>query len=113
MEGNRTMIESLLERIAEYGKTSFELAKLKLLDKTSDIVSSFISHSVVVVFILSFLFFLNLGIAFWLGEILNSIYYGFLIVAVFYGVIAIVFHFIMHNWIKKIVINYIIKKILK
>ena len=109
MTGNRMMIESLLERIAEYGKTSYELAKLKLLDKTSDIFSSIISHSIVVVFIFYFLFFINLGIAFWLGEIFNNICYGFLIVAVIYGITTIVFHFFMHNWIKKIVINYIIK----
>jgi hypothetical protein len=47
MEENKKLIESLLEKATEYGKTSFELVKLKALDKTSDVVSSFIPHSVV------------------------------------------------------------------
>ena len=74
MEDNAKLIESLLERAAEYGKTSFELVKLKALDKTSDVVSSFIPHSVVFVLIASFMLFLNLGLAFWLGEILGKTY---------------------------------------
>ena len=34
MEDNAKLIESILERTAEYGKTTFELVKLKALDKT-------------------------------------------------------------------------------
>jgi len=54
MENNAKLIESLLERDTEYGKTSYELIKLKALDKTSDVVSSFIPHSIVLVIIASF-----------------------------------------------------------
>ena len=113
MEDNAKLIESLLERTAEYGKTSFELVKLKALDKTSDAVSSLIPHSVVFVLIASFMLFFNLGLAFWLGEILGKTYYGFFVVAAFYCVIVIVLHFFMHQWLKKIVCDYIIKKVLK
>ncbi len=65
MEDNAKLIESLLEKATEYAKASYELVKLKALDKTSDIVSSFIPHSVVFALIVSFLLFLNLGLAFW------------------------------------------------
>ena len=71
MEENAKLLETLLERATEYGQTSIDLVKLKTLDKTTDIVSSFIPLSVVILFIVSFLLFLNLGIAFWLGEILG------------------------------------------
>ena len=107
------MIEALLERATEYGKTSFELIKLKALDKTSDVVSSLIPHSVVFVLIASFMLFINLGLAFWLGEILGKTYFGFFVVAGFYGFIGIVLHFFMHKWLKKIVCNSIIKQVLK
>jgi hypothetical protein len=113
MEDYTKLIESLLERAAEYGKTSYELIKLKALDKTSDVVSSFIPHSVVFVLIASFLLFFNLGLAFWLGEILGKTCFGFFVVAAFYGIIAIVVHFFMHKWLKKLVCNYIIKQLLK
>jgi len=40
MEDSANLLETLLERVTEYGKTSIELVKLKTLDKTTDIVSS-------------------------------------------------------------------------
>jgi fatty acid desaturase len=113
MEDNAKLIESLLESATEYGKTSIELVKLKVIDKTSDVVSSFIPHSVVFVLVASFLLFFNLGLGFWLGEILGKTYYGFFVVAAFYGVLGIIIHFFMHNWLKKIICNSIIREILK
>lgn len=113
MEDNKKLVESLLEKATEYGKTSYELVKLKVLDKTSDVVSTFIPHSVVFILIASFMFFFNLGLAFWLGEILGKTFYGFFVVAAFYGIIGIVVHLFMHKWLKKIVGNYFIKQVLK
>jgi len=113
MEDNSKLIESLLERAAEYGKTSYELVKLKALDKTSDVVSSFIPHTVVFVLIVSFMLFFNLGLAFWLGEILGKTCFGFFVIAAFYGITAIVLHFFMHKWLKKLICNFINKQVLK
>jgi len=113
MEDNTKFLESLLEKATEYGKTSFELVKLKAIDKTTDIVSSLIPHSVVFVLIASFLIFLNLGLALWLGEILGKIFYGFFVVAGFYVIIAIIIHFFMHKRIKRLVGNYFIRRVLK
>ena len=113
MENNAKMIESLLENAADYGKTSFELLKLRTIDKTSDIVSSFIPHSVVLVLITVFMLFLNLGLAFWLGEILGKTFYGFFVIAAFYCITGIIVHFFMHKWLKKKVCNSIIKLLLK
>ena len=113
MEDNVKLIESLLESVAEYGKSSYELVKLKSLDKTSTLVSSLIPHSVVLILILLFLFFLNLGLAFWLGEILGRTFYGFFVVAAFYGIMGLVLHLFMHRWLKSVICNYIIKQFLK
>jgi len=113
MEDNAKLIESLFEKATEYGKTSYELVRLKTLNKTSDVVSSLIPHSIVFVLIASFMLFLNFGLAFWLGEILGEIYYGFFAVAAFYCVVGIVIHFFFHKCLKKRVCNYIIKQVLK
>lgn len=113
MEDNKKLVESLLEKATEYGKTSYELVKLKILDKTSDVVSTFIPHSVVFILIASFMLFLNLGLAFWLGEILGKTCFGFFVVAAFYGITGIVLHFFIHKWLKKLVCNYFIKQVLK
>ena len=62
---------------------------------------------------MTFLFFLNFGIAYYLGVILENTFYGFFIVAVFYGVVALVIRLFMYKWIKKKISDYIIKLTLK
>lgn len=113
MEDNAKLVEVLLEKATDFGKTSFELFKLKAVDKASDAVSSIVPHSVVFVIIAIFMLFLNLGLAFWFGDILGKTYYGFFVVAAFYGIVGIVMHFIIHKWLKKIICDYIIKFLLK
>jgi fatty acid desaturase len=113
MEENAKLIESLYEKVVDYGVTSFELIKLKALDKASDVASSFFPNAIVFVVIASFLLLLNLGLAFWLGEMLGKVFLGFFIVAGFYGLVAFVLHFFMHKWLKKHFQNYIIKLMFK
>lgn len=113
MEDKTNLLESLLESATEYGKTSFELVKLKALDKSTDIVSSFLPNLIVFFLIITFMLFLNLGLALWLGDILGKTFYGFLAVAGFYILASIVIHFFMHNWLKKLAGNYFIKHVLK
>lgn len=113
MEDNVNTIEELLGKVAEYGKTEFQLAKLKVLDKTSDAVSTVVPHLIVIVLVLTFMLFINLGIAFWLGGILGNIYYGFFAVAAFYGITASVLHLLMHKWLKKHIGNYFVRNVLK
>jgi fatty acid desaturase len=112
-EDNTRLLESLLERASSYAKTSIELMKLKTLDKTTDVVSSLVPESIVFILLASFMLFLNLALALWLGDILGKAFYGFFIVAAFYILAGIVVHFFMHKKLKKLVANYIIKRILK
>lgn len=113
MEDNAKLIESLLERATEYGKASFELIKLKALDKSSEAFSSFVPQAVVVFFILVFMLFLNLGLSLWIGEILGRTFYGFFVVAAFYGIAGIIFHLFIRDKLKRNIANYFIKHVLK
>ena len=113
MEDKKILIETLYERASDYGKTSFELIKLQVIDKTSDIVSSIIPQTIVFVLFASFMIFLNLGLAFWLGEILGEFYYGFFTVAAFYVVIAFILYFFMRKWLKRVFYDYFIRQLLK
>jgi hypothetical protein len=113
MEDHTKSIESLLESVVDYSKTSYELAKLKTLDKTSDVASSLIPYSIVFVLFASFMLFVNFGLAFWLGKILGNTYNGFFVVAGFYVVTGLVLPFFFHKRIKDLVWNYIIKQALK
>ena len=113
MEDNAKLFESLLVKVTDYGKTSFELVKLKALDKTTDVVASSIPVSAAVIIISSFLLFANLGLAFWLGEILGKIYLGFFVVAAFNLIAGGVIYLLTKKWVTKAACNYIIKKALK
>jgi hypothetical protein len=113
MEDNAKLIEKLLERVVEYGKTSSELLKLKALDKLSAAFSSLALHSVAFVLFASFMLFLNLGLAFWLGDITGKSYYGFFLVGGFYILSAVVISLFMRKWLVKITRDYIIKHLLK
>jgi hypothetical protein len=112
MDNNSTLLESLFERATEYGQTTLELTKLQALDKTSDVVSSFVPRYVAVLLIATFILFLSLGSALWLGEILGKVYLGFFVVAAIFATIWIVVHFFLHKWLKSLVRNYFIKKAL-
>lgn len=111
MEAKASLIEPLLERAEQYSKTSFELLKLKSLDKTADITSKLISRLLLVIVLLFFALTVSIAIALWLGELLGKNYYGFLVVASFYGLIGIVLFF-MHPLIKARVNNSIITQML-
>ncbi|MDD2549710.1 MAG: hypothetical protein PHD00_06405 [Bacteroidales bacterium] len=106
-------IESLKKNATDYGKTSLNLIKLKAINKTSDVISSLIPRLIVLLILTIFLLFLSLGVALYLGEILENIIYGFFVVAAFYGIIGLIVHLFMHNRIKRGIFDYIIKLALK
>ena len=111
MEDNSKSIESLIEGITDFSKTSYELARLKAIDKSSDVASSMIPHSIVFVLFASFMLFANFGLAFWLGEILGNTYYGFFVIAGFYVITGLVLHFFFHKRIKNLIWNSIIRQV--
>lgn len=108
-----SLIEPLFERAEAYGKTTYELSKLKLLKATILLVPSLISRLAVMLIITLFTLVFNIGIALWIGELLGKLYYGFFIIAAFYLVVGIILHFFLHHWIKKPISNLIIKQVLQ
>ena len=112
MDENTRLVESLIENAADYTKTSLKLAKLKALDKTAEVVSTLIPKLLVFLFFISFMLFLNIGLSFWLGEILGSTSFGFYSIASFYGLIALLMRLFMYNWLKKRVGNNFINQLL-
>lgn len=112
MENKANYLEPLMERAEHYGKTSYELIRLKTLYKTADVASSFVSRGTAILLLSMFVVIANIGVALWLGDILGKSYYGFFCVAGFYGIISFVLYFFMHKSIKKNVSNSIISVML-
>jgi hypothetical protein len=108
-----TLYEELFEKAKEYTKTSYELLKLQALEKSTSVLSSFVSKLVVIVFTLAFVLFISFAVSFWLGDLLGKIYYGFLIVAGLYAAAAVIARFVVYKRIKKRVGDAIIMHVLK
>lgn len=112
MENDTPLIEPIFEKIEQFGKTSLTLYKYKAIDKSADILSSFISRFLFLLIFSLFIIFANIGLAIWLGTLFASLYIGFLCVAAVYGFIGFILYFFLHNWIKRKVSNSIILKMI-
>ena len=113
METTANSIESLFEKAETYGKTTYELSKLKLLQTTTVVVSSLLARLSVVIMVSMFALILSIGVSMYLGELLGKVYYGFFLVAAFYLLSGLVLHFFLHKWIKEPISEIIIKQALQ
>ena len=113
MEDNSKLLESLLERIINYGQSSLELAKLKAIDKSIEVSAAIVPQIIVTLFLGSFILFLSLGVALWLGEILGKLYFGMAVVAGFYAFCTLFTQLFLRKWISRISSNLIIRNIFK
>jgi len=107
------MFESLFEKAETFGKTTYELSKLKALETTTVVASSLVARLSVVLMLSIFTLVFNIGVALYLGDLLGKSYYGFFIVAAFYLIAGIVLHYFLHKWIKKPLADLIISQALQ
>ncbi len=112
METKENLLEPLLEKAEEYGKTSFELLKLKTVDKTADVISTIFSRVILLPVLMLVIVCLSIAAALWLGGILGRTYYGFLIMAAIYAITCAILFFLTPR-IKSKASSFIITQILK
>ncbi len=113
MDEQQGLIESLIEKGEQYGKTTLELIKLKTLDKSADVASELVSWLIVIIFAILFFLILNVGVALWIGDLMGNSYYGFFVIAGFYGILALLCGIFRKQMIKKPVNNSIVSKVLE
>lgn len=112
-QDNKTSsIESLFKKTGEYVETRIDLLKLQAVDKTSEVTSSLVSNIVIGVLGIMMFSIFNIGIAFYLGEILGKVYYGFFMVSGFYLLLVILLYVFKKDWIKGPVQDKMISKLL-
>ncbi|MCL9806252.1 phage holin family protein [Flavobacterium amniphilum] len=103
----------LISKTENFTKTSIDLLKLNMVEKTADIVSSVTSKLVILLIVAMFIFFLNIGLSLWISEILQSSYLGFLIVSGFYLIISVAVYLYQWQWLKNPISDRIVTKLLK
>lgn len=105
-------IETLFSKSVEYAETSINLFKLKAIQKSSHVSTSIIWRLVVILLTMSALLFLNIGISFWIGDILGKTYYGFFIIGTIYLLTGLIIYLFREKWIKVPLGDLIVKKLL-
>jgi hypothetical protein len=113
MQAETHHVESLAKKASEYAETRLQLLKLRATDKSADIVSGLASRLILVIFLSIFIIILNIGIALWLGDLLGKNYYGFFVLAGFYGLCGLIFSLFKEKWVRKPISDNIIKKMTK
>ncbi len=113
MEEKKTAVESLLEIVQSYTKTSIQLVKLKTTGKIAEIVSNLVSGIVILILLVLLFINLNIAIALIIGDLLDRIWLGFLILSGFYGITGLIAYLFRNRWIKKPVSNSVITLLLK
>ena len=113
MKNNAADIEILFGKAQDCGKTSIELLKLQAIEKCSKIFSVLASNVVILLIVALFTLCLNLGVAFWIGEMLGKIYYGFFIVSGFYLMVAVIVYSFKKLWIEDPIRNSIIDNLME
>ena len=113
MENIATNIEKLYEKAENYTKTSIELVKLQAIDKISEIISSLAVVISIAFIVAIFTLFLNIGVAIWIGDELNNMALGFLIVSGFYALVGLIIFVGRKSLIRIPIDNIIVGTLLK
>lgn len=113
IEERKELIEDLFEKTEAYIKTNIELAKAKAAGKLGDIAGSIVTQLAVALFGYLFLLMLSVGAAIWIGDLLNGIYLGFMIMAGFYALLTLLVIVFKKSLIKNPIGNAILTQFMK
>lgn len=113
MENTTLAIELLFEKVKIYSQTSVELWKFKTIEKSSEIVSDLSVKILIGLVATVGLTFANIAVALYLGEIFEKNSLGFLAVAGFYLVLAVLIFIFRKKLIRFPVQQFVINQFLK
>ena len=111
MEEEKSKIDTLFGHIREYVEQRIKLVNLDVHYKTSKAVSGMASVFAILLLGIFVLLFLSLALSWWIGNELNAISLGFLIVGGIYFFIVMVVYINRDKWITLPVINSFLKNI--
>jgi len=111
MEEKNNFFEPLLQSINDYGKTGYELIKLKTIEKSVDVISKLAVKLIILFTVMLCLIFGSIGVSFWIGELVGYVYFGFMIVAAFYAFVSIIILLFLRKWMRAKFSNSFISKL--
>ncbi|MFY7912379.1 MAG: phage holin family protein [Emticicia sp.] len=97
------------DSVTEYAEARWNLGVLELSEKAAKSVSNFASALIIGIIGGLMMFFMSLGLAWYIGQKLDNMPLGFVIVGFIYGLIGVVLYTIRERFIKLPIINTFIK----
>ncbi len=113
MKDKVIIVETLVEKLEEYAKTSAELYKLKAIDKGTDLFTSVVSRTVIILIVTLFFLLLTIGLCYYMGEVLGKTHYGFFAVAGMYFVIGGILFLFRRSLLDAPLNDFIVRQIFK
>lgn len=101
-------LKDSFQNLHEYLEARIELTKIQVLEKISLLTSSVLTTLILIFLAFFFLLFASIAASLIVGEQLGEWYWGFLIVACFYALLAIV----LYAFRRKIILNPILNTII-
>ncbi|MDR1056912.1 MAG: phage holin family protein [Prevotellaceae bacterium] len=106
-------IAHLFEKLKTYITLQIEIASLTAGEKAAQLLAKLLSGGAIVFFAVFFFLFAGLSSGFALGACLGSYAIGFLLIAAFYLLIAVVIILCKHKYIEKSLTDVFIKMLFK
>lgn len=92
---------NMYKKVKNYLETSIEIYRLQAVYALADIISTLAQKALFVFVLSTFTIFFNVAMALLIGEVLQSVYQGFLMVSLFYLMAAGVLYLLKDTLIKK------------
>ena len=105
--------QNIIEKVKEYIHVRTELSVLSAVDKGSQLFAGLLIGCLILILTVLAGLFGSFALGFYLSEVLNNTYGGFLIVAGLYLLGAIILNSIKAKYLEKRIINLVIEKIFK
>ncbi len=104
---------SLLDKLSNYIHTSADLVKLRIIQKVADVIAALTARVLFFLLFLIFSLFVNIGIALYIGALLDAYHWGFIIMSLFYLLLAGVLYAFRGAIFNKTIGNRIIEQLLE
>lgn len=109
LQDAKTKAEETFGHLIEYAEARWNVIALSISEKSANAASALITGVTLGVIGLISLLFVSIALAVWLGDLMNSIPAGFLIVAIIYAVVAGILYSNRKKWIFIPIMNSILE----
>lgn len=109
LDESKIDLRDLTDDVKEYLNLRVQVIRLNVTEKIATALANFISAGAVVIFVLLFFVFVSIAAAYWLGNIFNNTALGFITVAGFFILLAIIFKLVSNKSVKPGLTNMFIK----